>query len=156
MGNRKLPVPIRFPSYLTPVGNEVLLEHYSEPTKFGFDIYFTPDKEALVRKWISQFPKSFLLAEASYDRHSLRIHTHSARGSWASAVSVRGQFGTAYFSFGQENLREEWWAIVKYSADNDDFQQNARKLVQALTLPSSPLKNHPRVVSIHVFFHLRK
>jgi len=156
VGNRKLPVPIRLPSYLTPVGNEALMEYYSEPTKFGFNVYFTPDKEAQVRKWISQFPNSFLLSESSYDRHPLRIHTYSAHGTWASGLSVSGKFGAAHFTFGQEDLREEWWAIVKYSADNDDFQQNARKLVQALTLPNSPLSSHPRVVRMHVVFHLRK
>ena len=100
IGNNKLPLPLRLPKVLIPIGHQALVWHQPQKGKLLFFMYFPPQKKAMLRNWISQFPSDFPLANGSYLSSSLHMKTYTDSRNpqvWNSHQSVH--FGSGSVSF---------------------------------------------------------
>ena len=153
IGNNKLPLPLRLPEGLIPIGHQALLWHQTQKGKLSFFIYFLPQREAMLRNWISQFPNNFPLAKGSYLSSSLHMKTYSDSRNpkvWDSHQTVHFASGAVSFGFLPDQLLSK--SEMTLVTGDDELSKLGKDLNAAYTLPSSPLKHQQAFISMHVGF----
>ena len=153
IGNKKLPLPLRLPKVLVPIGHQALVWHQPQKGRLLFSLYFPPQKEAMLRNWISQFPSHLPLANGSYSSNSLHMKTYNDSRNphvWNSRQSVHFGSGSVSFLFQPDHLMSKY-ERTQLSGD-DELSKLETDLNSAYTLTSSPLKHQQTFIGMLVSF----
>ena len=130
IGRNQLPVPIRLPAGLVPIGHQALLNHCPPYVNFIFDIYFMPKNEPKLRSWISRFPDNFPVAKGSYQANTLHMKTNNSvsyPSGWESHQSAHIVSGSVGFLFQRDHIKSKA-EMAMLATGNDNLSRFGERL----------------------------
>lgn len=141
VGPRLLPVPLTFPSGMTPLGGKALVMTWPKPNPklFACMLIYSPTQEGRLRAWMEAFPKNFPIAPGHYRIVEPPVSHVYPNKNWLSVAVVSTSACIMDFS-GHHEFPEHGAIVPDTGTDLSDL--SGRAMIKAFEAPESPI---PRI-----------